>query len=63
MLFGGNLMKHPAYENEKEYWQSIGEHKNADLILNDFLMLGVSQILNEADMNTIIEVTNKFLRS
>jgi CDP-6-deoxy-D-xylo-4-hexulose-3-dehydrase len=62
MLFGGNLMKHPAYENKKGYWESIGEHKNADLILNNFLMLGVSPILNEEDINKIIEVTTKFLQ-
>ena len=62
MLFGGNLMKHPAYENKKGYWESIGEHKNADLILNNFLMLGVSQILDEEDINKIIEITDKFIK-
>ena len=61
VLFGGNLMKHPAYENKKEYWESIGEHKNADLILNNFLMIGVSQILTEDDIDKIIESINKFL--
>lgn len=62
MLFGGNLIKHPAYENKKGYWESIGKQKNADLILNNFLMLGVSQILNEEDMNKIIEITTKFIK-
>lgn len=62
MLFGGNLMKHPAYENKKQYWESIGDHKNADLILNTFLMLGVSQILSEQDINKIIEITTEFLK-
>ena len=62
VLFGGNLMKHPAYENKKEYWESIGEHKNADLILNNFLMVGVSQILSEEDIDKIIESVNKFLK-
>lgn len=62
MLFGGNLMKHPAYENKKEYWESIGKQKNADLVLNNFLMLGVSQILNEEDINKIIDITSKFIK-
>ena len=62
MLFGGNLMRHPAYEKKKEYWESIGEHINADLILNNFLMIGVSQILNEDDVNKIIEVTTEFIK-
>ena len=61
-LFGGNLMKHPAYENKGSYWESIGEHKNADDVLNNFLMLGVSQILNEEDIDKIIEVTDNFLK-
>ena len=62
VLFGGNLMKHPAYENKKEYWESIGDHKNTDLILNNFLMLGVSQILTNENIDKIIEVTDKFIK-
>ena len=62
MLFGGNLMKHPAYENKKGYWESIGEQRNADLILNNFLMLGVSQILSETDIDKIIDITDKFIK-
>ena len=62
MLFGGNLMKHPAYANKKYYWGVIGNHKNADLILDTFLMLGVSQILNEEDIDKVIEVTTKFIK-
>lgn len=62
VLFGGNLTKHPAYENKKKYWESIGEQKNADIILNNFLMLGVSQILSNEDIEKIIEVTDKFIK-
>jgi CDP-6-deoxy-D-xylo-4-hexulose-3-dehydrase len=61
VLFGGNLMKHPAYQNKKQYWESIGEHKNADLILNNFLMIGVSQIVSESDIDEMINVINTFL--
>lgn len=62
VLFGGNLIKHPAYQNKKQYWESIGDHTNADNILNNFLMLGVSQILRKDDIDKIIEVTDKFLK-
>ena len=63
MLFGGNLMKHPAYVKKNKYWESVGKHINADLILNNFLMIGVSQILNKDDINKIIEVTAKFINN
>jgi CDP-6-deoxy-D-xylo-4-hexulose-3-dehydrase len=62
VLFGGNLMKHPAYSNNKQYWESIGTHDNADLILHNFLMLGVSQILCEEDIDKIILTITDFLK-
>jgi CDP-4-dehydro-6-deoxyglucose reductase, E1 len=62
VLFGGNLMKHPAYEKKNQYWESIGDHKNADLILNNFLMLGVSQVLDENHIDKIIESIDLFLK-
>lgn len=62
VLFGGNLTKHPAYQNKKQYWESIGEQVNSDIILNDFLMIGVSQILNKDNIDKIIEITTNFIQ-
>lgn len=61
LLFGGNLMKHPAYTNKKHLWESYGTHKNADNITNNFIMLGVSQVNNEEKMEIIINKMEKFL--
>jgi CDP-4-dehydro-6-deoxyglucose reductase, E1 len=62
VLFGGNLMKHPAYQNKKQYWESIGDHKNANAVLDGFLMIGVSQVLSENDVDKMIEIIDKFLK-
>lgn len=62
VLFGGNLTKHPAYQNKKQYWESIGEQTNSNIILNDFLMIGVSQILDKNDIDKIIEITTNFIQ-
>lgn len=62
VLFGGNLMKHPAYTNKKNYWESIGEHKNSDLILNNFLMFGVSQVNTKEHINKVITEIDNFLK-
>jgi CDP-6-deoxy-D-xylo-4-hexulose-3-dehydrase len=61
LLFGGNLMKHPAYTNKRHLWESYGSHKNSDNITNNFIMLGVSQINNEEKMDIIINKIEKFL--
>jgi len=60
LLFGGNLMKHPAYVKNKKYWESIGDHKNADNIMHNFLMLGVSQVNNEEHIDRVIETLDNF---
>jgi dTDP-4-amino-4,6-dideoxygalactose transaminase len=53
-------MKHPAYVNHKKYWESIGDHKNADNIMYNFLMLGVSQVNNEEHIDRVIETLDNF---
>lgn len=62
LLFGGNLMKHPAYQNKKEYWESYGSHENSDNIMNNIIIFGCSQILNEEQMNTICNKFDEFLK-
>lgn len=62
LLFGGNLMRHPAYDNKKELWESYGTHKNSDNITENFIMLGVSQINDEKNMEIIINNIDKFLK-
>ena len=60
LLFGGNLMRHPAYKNKSEYWESIGNMDNANLITEQFIMFGVSQVNNDQAMDLMIEKIDKF---
>jgi len=60
LLFGGNLTKHPAYTKNKKYWESIGKQTNADNIMNNFLMLGVSQVNTEEHIDKVIDTLDQF---
>jgi|TARA_R110000822_G_scaffold141358_2_gene279152 CDP-6-deoxy-D-xylo-4-hexulose-3-dehydrase len=61
VLFGGNLLKHPAYLKKSHLWDSYQEiHENSDAILERFIMLGVSQINKEKDMDRIISSLENF---
>ena len=62
LLFGGNLMKHPAYQNRKEYWESFGTHENADNIMNNIIIFGCSQVISEEQAHTICDKFNEFLK-
>ena len=63
LLFGGNLTKHPAYSNKSHLWDSYGGcHKNSDSIMERFLMLGVSQINTDNDMNRVVSSLDDFFR-
>jgi CDP-6-deoxy-D-xylo-4-hexulose-3-dehydrase len=62
LLFGGNLMKHPAYTKKKHLLESYGEHKNADLITERFLMLGVSQINNNSKTEKVVNLLEDFFK-
>jgi CDP-6-deoxy-D-xylo-4-hexulose-3-dehydrase len=61
LLFGGNLMKHPAYTKCSDKWECFSApHYNADRIMNDFLMLGVSPVITEVKMIKLIEKLTQF---
>lgn len=61
LLFGGNLLRHPAYKDVKH--EVIGDLKNSDLITENMFMLGVSQILTDNQIDIIINVTKNFINS
>ena len=62
LLFGGNLMKHPAYQNKKSYWESFGTHENSDNIMNNILLFGCSQVISEDQAKTICNKFDEFLK-
>ena len=61
-LFGGNLLKHPAYKNKKHLWDSYGKHTNSDAILDRFIMVGVSQVNTDKDIDRVLTSLDDFFK-
>lgn len=63
LLFGGNLMKHPAYVKKKHLFDVYGDtHRNSDTLLERFVMLGVSQINTDDHMDRVIRSLDNFFK-
>ena len=62
LLFAGNLMRHPAYTNRPEYWESIGSHTNADRIAERVVMLGVSPVNTDQHIAYVTEKVGEFFK-
>lgn len=61
MLFGGELYKHPAFEKNTGCWEkTLDSHENSAKILETALMLGCSQILDEAQIAKLCECMSQF---
>ncbi|WP_026881243.1 lipopolysaccharide biosynthesis protein RfbH [Clostridium akagii] len=58
MLFGGNLLRQPAYENIEK--RVIGELKNTDIIMNNTFFIGVYPGIDKEKREYIIGAFNKF---
>jgi CDP-6-deoxy-D-xylo-4-hexulose-3-dehydrase len=58
LLFGGNLLKQPAYKNIEA--RVIGDLKNTNLIMNNTFWLGVFPGLTEEMLNYVCEVIHDF---
>jgi len=63
LLFGGNLCKQPAFAKKKQYWETYGSLENSDLIMNKFIMLGVSQVNDDAHIDKLIAEVDNFLNT
>lgn len=57
-VFSGNLLHHPAYLKIKDKFKIIGNHKNADLIMNSAFWLGVFPGIS----NEMIEYVKKTIK-
>jgi CDP-6-deoxy-D-xylo-4-hexulose-3-dehydrase len=61
LLFAGNLIRHPAYQDVR--MRVVGNLENADKVMNDSFFLGVYPGIDEAKMDFIIRKTEEFLTS
>ena len=61
-VFSGNLLRHPAYVNRKKSFKIIGDHKNADLIMNNAFWLGVYPGIDYEKIKYVKKVTSLFLK-
>jgi len=60
-LFGGNLLRQPAYLNIKH--RKIGNLENTDRIMNDTFFLGTFPGMDEEQIDYTMAVIEKFVRA
>jgi len=60
MLFGGNLTKQPAYENEK--YRIHGTLKNTDLAMNNLFWIGLYPGISGQMVNYILDKIDSFIK-
>jgi CDP-4-dehydro-6-deoxyglucose reductase, E1 len=58
MLFGGNLIKQPAYQNIR--YKTFGSLKNTDIVMNNLFWIGVYPGITREKLNYIVRVFNQF---
>lgn len=59
-LFGGNLLRHPAYANLD--YDKVGDLRNADKILMDSFWVGVHPAIGGAEIFHIVSIFSDFLK-
>jgi len=59
-VFAGNLLRHPAYLKLKSKFKIIGDHKNAEFVMNNAFWLGVWPGINEEKINYMKKILKKF---
>lgn len=59
MLFGGNLIKQPAYKGIK--MKVVGTLKNTDLVMNDLFWIGVYPGINRLKLKYVIKEIEAFI--
>ncbi len=60
-LFGGNLIRHPAYDGAN--YRVVGEMKNSDVVLNQTFWIGVYPGLDEDRLEYVINIIHDFVKA
>lgn len=60
-IFSGNLLRHPAYINLKNKIRIIDEIKNADILMNNALWIGVYPGIDSIRLQYVQKILNKFV--
>ena len=60
MLFGGNLLRQPAYQNISH--RVVGELKNADIIMTNTFWIGVYPGIDDARLEYILQQFDNFFK-
>lgn len=61
MLFGGNLIKQPAYQSIK--YRAFGSLKNTDRVMNDLFWMGVYPGITDGMMRYMLDKIEEFFRA
>lgn len=61
MLFGGNLIKQPAYKDVK--YRVCGQLTNTDQVMNNLFWIGVYPGIDKARREYVVKIFNKFFES
>ena len=59
MLFGGNLLKQPAYQNIK--YRLPDDLKNTDIVMNNLFWIGVYPGIKKEQLKYIEKIFAKFI--
>ena len=67
MLFGGNLVRQPAFvqlkKDRPESFRVVGDLQGADRIMNEAIFLGVYPGLSREMLDYVIDTVGKFVRA
>jgi CDP-6-deoxy-D-xylo-4-hexulose-3-dehydrase len=66
MLFAGNLLKHPCFDELKsrnQGYRIVGKLTNTDLIMNQAFWVGVYPGMTEAMLAYIVQLVRAFVKS
>ena len=62
-VFSGNLLRHPAYSRIKKKYTVIGNHENAETIMNNAFWLGVWPGIKRKDLTYIKKTIKGYLHN